>query len=92
MFNYDEHMNTIKTLQAEADRIADLLKAEKASLENAMLSDNLDKVTGERYTAALQIVKQNRLDGDGIRRDYPGIASQYTKETEYFRLNIRENK
>lgn len=71
-------------------RIADEAKAELDKLKPQIIAEmgGLDTVIGDDYKVMYRIVRSARIDTAKLRREYPKIAEEVTKEVESNRLTI----
>ena len=71
----------INELQAEADSINDLIKAE-------LTSEGIDEIYVGDYKVVYRPVISNRFDSTTFKKTYGELYKQFTKQTSYKRLTI----
>ena len=76
---YKQYKRMEDELKAELDKLADAIKAQVAP--------GVPVIAGE-YKISLANVSQSRIDATALRRDYPGVAEAYSKDSSYQRLTI----
>lgn len=71
-------------------RILDEAKAELDKLKPQIIAEmgGLDTVIGDDYKVMYRIVHSARIDAAKLRREYPEIAEEVTKEVESNRLTV----
>lgn len=71
-------------------RIMDEAKAELDKLKPQIIAEmgGLDTVIGDDYKVMYRIVHSARIDAAKLRREYPEIAEEVTKDVESNRLTV----
>ncbi len=71
-------------------RILDEAKAELDKLKPQIIAEmgGLDTVIGDDYKVMYRVVHSARIDAAKLRREYPEIAEEVTKDVESNRLTI----
>lgn len=76
---YRRYKNIIDEAKAELDKLKPMIIAEMGGL---------DTVIGDDYKIMYRIVHSARVDAAKLRREYPEIAEEVTKEVESNRLTV----
>ena len=71
-------------------RIADEAKAELDKLKPQIIAEmhGENTVIGDDYKVMYRVVRSARIDSAMLRREYPEIAEEVTKEVESNRLTV----
>ena len=71
-------------------RIADEAKAELDKLKPQIIAEmnGENTVIGDDYKVMYKLVRSERIDTAKLRREYPKIAEEVTKEVESNRLTV----
>lgn len=77
-----------KALKAQAESLLEKANEKKEELINYMQGKELEKLTCGQYTAKLITCTKKSLDEKFIRLNYPEVAKQAEKETEYKRFTV----
>ena len=81
--------NLIRTYR-QYKRIADEAKAELDKLKFQIIAEmgGENTVIGDDYKVMYRVVRSARIDSAMLRREYPKIAEEVTKEVESNRLTV----
>lgn len=81
--------NLIRTYR-QYKRIADEAKAELDKLKFQIIAEmgGENTVIGDDYKVMYRVVRSARIDSAMLRREYPEIAEEVTKEVESNRLTV----
>lgn len=85
-----KNMNELVKAYRQYKRIADEAKAELDKLKTQIVAEmgGLDTVIGDDYKVMYRVVRSARIDSAMLRREYPEIAEECTKEIESNRLTV----
>ena len=85
-----KNMNELVTEYRRYKRIADEAKAELDKLKPQIIAEMGGKntVIGDDYKVMYRAVTSARIDAAKLRREYPEIAEEVTKEVESNRLTV----
>ena len=85
-----KNMNELVKEYRRYKRIADEAKAELDKLKPQIIAEMGGKntVIGDDYKVMYRVVRSARIDSAMLRREYPEIAEEVTKEVESNRLTV----
>ncbi len=85
-----KNMDELVKAYRQYKRIADEAKAELDKLKPQIIAEmgGLDTVIGDDYKVMYRIVHSARIDAAKLRREYPEIAKEVTKDVESNRLTV----
>ena len=85
-----KNMNKLVKEYRRYKRIADEAKAELDKLKPQIIAEmgGLDTVIGDDYKVMYRVITSARIDAAKLRREYPEIAEEVTKEVESNRLTV----
>ena len=85
-----KNMNELVKEYRRYKRIADEAKAELDKLKPQIIAEMRGKntVIGDDYKVMYRVVTSARIDAAKLRREYPEIAEEVTKEVESNRLTV----
>ena len=85
-----KNMNELVKEYRRYKRIADEAKAELDKLKPQIIAEmhGENTVIGDDYKVVYRVVTSARIDAAKLRREYPEIAEEVTKEVESNRLTV----
>ena len=85
-----KNMNELVKEYRRYKRIADEAKAELDKLKPQIIAEmgGENTVIGDDYKVMYRVVRSARIDSAMLRREYPEIAEEVTKEVESNRLTV----
>ena len=85
-----KNMNELVKEYRRYKRIADEAKAELDKLKPQIIAEMGGKntVIGDDYKVMYRVVRSARIDSAMLRREYPEIAEEVTKEVESNRITV----
>lgn len=85
-----KNMNELVKEYRRYKRIADEAKAELDKLKPQIIAEmhGENTVIGDDYKVMYRVVTSTRIDAAKLRREYPEIAEEVTKEVESNRLTV----
>lgn len=85
-----KNMNNLIKEYRRYKRIADEAKAELDKLKPQIIAEmgGENTVIGDDYKVMYRVVTSARIDAAKLRREYPEIAEEVTKEVESNRLTV----
>lgn len=85
-----KNMNELVKEYRRYKRIADEAKAELDKLKPQIIAEMQGESTviGDDYKIMYRVVRSARIDSAMLRREYPEIAEEVTKEVESNRLTV----
>lgn len=85
-----KNMNELVKEYRRYKRIADEAKAELDKLKTQIIAEmgGENTVIGDDYKVMYRVITSARIDAAKLRREYPEIAEEVTKEVESNRLTV----
>ena len=81
-------INEIRELNRMMDELQTELETIKDSIKAHMTEQGVDELLGTDYKVTWKEVTTTRIDGKALAKDFPEMASKYTKTTTSRRFNV----
>ena len=78
----------LKELKTMADELAAEITAIEDSIKADMTAQGGEEITFDVYKVRYKTVKSSRIDTTALKKAMPGLAAQFTKETESRRFSV----
>jgi predicted phage-related endonuclease len=86
--NIDAIMKELAQYLRMADEIAATVDELRDQVKAYMSENGLDTLIGDEHKATYKSVASSRVDTTALRKAYPDIAAQYTKQSESMRFTF----
>lgn len=83
------HIKKCGDLKTKIDELTALFNAEKESITTELNDRQEQDFTAGKYAVSFIECMQHRLDGTALKKKYPEIAAEYTKEVTTNRFTVK---
>lgn len=80
--NINETMRELAQYTRLQEEAATMVEVLEDQLKRYMVENQLETLAGDEHKASYKTVTASRIDTAALKRDLPGIATAYTKQTE----------
>ena len=84
----ENRVKKLRLLEDQAGDLAGQIEAIKDELKHDLELKGLEEEKAGDYTVRYKLVKSTRIDTTSLKKDMPGVYSDYSKESAYMRFSI----